>query len=234
MAKKILIKRSSVAGKVPTTSDLEIGELAVNLADKKLYTKRLNPDTGEEEIVSVGGGGSGSVTYKDGTFTGDGSTTDFEVSGGYPANQIEVFLNGINVTTEVDVSDGQYVKFNEAPNDGDEIYYYFYQLEAGGGSGIEKVLVDSDTNVEKDKLYIVNTSTNEITLTLPASPADGDLLWIADGRNNAQNHPATVNRNGKKINENEEDLICDVNSFYIALVFNSSADSWYVINAEAQ
>ena len=36
---KILIKKSVVPGKVPLTSDLEIGELAVNTADAKLFTK---------------------------------------------------------------------------------------------------------------------------------------------------------------------------------------------------
>jgi len=33
------IKRSSVPGRVPTSSDIEIGELAINLADKILYSK---------------------------------------------------------------------------------------------------------------------------------------------------------------------------------------------------
>lgn len=36
---KVITKKSTVAGKVPLSSDLDIGELAVNTADKKLYTK---------------------------------------------------------------------------------------------------------------------------------------------------------------------------------------------------
>jgi hypothetical protein len=36
---KILIKKSTVTGKVPLPDDLDIGELAVNTADPKLYTK---------------------------------------------------------------------------------------------------------------------------------------------------------------------------------------------------
>lgn len=39
MANTIKIKRSSTAGAIPTTGQLAQGELAVNLADKKLYTK---------------------------------------------------------------------------------------------------------------------------------------------------------------------------------------------------
>lgn len=37
MANKVLLKKSSVVGKVPTTSDLSYGELALNYADGKLY-----------------------------------------------------------------------------------------------------------------------------------------------------------------------------------------------------
>lgn len=38
MASQIKIKRSSVAGKVPTTSDIASGELAINVHDKRLYS----------------------------------------------------------------------------------------------------------------------------------------------------------------------------------------------------
>ena len=37
MSNKILIRRSSVAGRVPTIAQVEAGELALNTADKKLY-----------------------------------------------------------------------------------------------------------------------------------------------------------------------------------------------------
>ena len=36
---KVITKKSTVVGKVPVPTDLDIGELAVNTADKKLYTK---------------------------------------------------------------------------------------------------------------------------------------------------------------------------------------------------
>lgn len=39
MATKILLKKSSTAGSVPLTADLDQGELAVNLVDRKIYTK---------------------------------------------------------------------------------------------------------------------------------------------------------------------------------------------------
>ena len=37
---QILIKRSAVPGKKPTTSNLALGELAINTNDGKIYTRR--------------------------------------------------------------------------------------------------------------------------------------------------------------------------------------------------
>ena len=46
---KVITKKSTVAGKVPLSSDLDIGELAVNTADKKLYTKH-----NDNAVVQIG------------------------------------------------------------------------------------------------------------------------------------------------------------------------------------
>jgi len=58
MANVIKIKRSAVSGKVPVVGDLQLGELAVNTFDGKLYTKK---DNGTASIVEIGAG-SGTVT----------------------------------------------------------------------------------------------------------------------------------------------------------------------------
>ena len=57
MANTIKVKRSAVAAKVPTTTDLELGEIAVNTYDGKMYIKK---DDGTESVVQIGGGGAGS------------------------------------------------------------------------------------------------------------------------------------------------------------------------------
>lgn len=63
MAQTILLKRSAVAGKVPTTSDIPLGSIALNTADGKLYTKKSVG--GVESIVELSGGGGASVTTSD-------------------------------------------------------------------------------------------------------------------------------------------------------------------------
>ena len=42
MSQKILIKRSTTASTEPTASDLDVGELGLNTADAKLFTKHTD------------------------------------------------------------------------------------------------------------------------------------------------------------------------------------------------
>ena len=79
MANTIKIKRSTVAANVPTSSDLEVGELAVNTADAKLYTKH---STGA--VVSLGGG-----TVID-------NLTSTSTTSGLSANQGRILKNQID------------------------------------------------------------------------------------------------------------------------------------------
>ena len=71
MANKIIPKKSSVAGKQPLTSDLQIGEIAINLADKLIFTKDANGT-----IVTLGGGGGGTSLPSQTGNTGKFLTTD--------------------------------------------------------------------------------------------------------------------------------------------------------------
>ena len=51
MASTIRLKRSAIATKVPTLAQLDLGELAINTRDGKLFLKRAD---GSEEIIEVG------------------------------------------------------------------------------------------------------------------------------------------------------------------------------------
>ena len=59
MANTFRLKRSAVQGRVPTTSDLQLGELALNTYDGKLYAKK---DDGTASVVEIGAGGGGGIT----------------------------------------------------------------------------------------------------------------------------------------------------------------------------
>jgi hypothetical protein len=59
MANKVLLKKSSVGARVPTTSDLDYGELALNYADGKLYYKTsintIKSFTDDTSVVTLAG-----------------------------------------------------------------------------------------------------------------------------------------------------------------------------------
>ena len=84
MAQIIRLKRSTTPGSVPTTGDLSIGELAINVSDGKVFLRRSGSlgDTVQELIGNVYTGSvdiSGSVTAS--YFVGDGSRlTNISVS----------------------------------------------------------------------------------------------------------------------------------------------------------
>ena len=85
MAQVIKLKRSSVAGKAPTTSDLQLGELGVNTADGKIYFEKnngLSPSV--ETIVTTNSQTTGSIEITgniSGSLTSTGSLGRVETSG---------------------------------------------------------------------------------------------------------------------------------------------------------
>lgn len=66
MSPKIILKKSSVSGKIPQASDLEFGELALNYNDGAVYYKRsdntVQPLVSGQSIVTEVDGYTGSIT----------------------------------------------------------------------------------------------------------------------------------------------------------------------------
>ena len=99
MTQTVQLKRSATAGAIPSTSDIALGELALNTYDGKAYIKKNVGGT--ESIVEVGAEQAkfNSMTHNvfnasanQTTFTGTDANGD---SLAYTANQILVFLNGV-------------------------------------------------------------------------------------------------------------------------------------------
>jgi hypothetical protein len=104
MANKIILKKSSVVGKEPLPADLEVGELAVNLADKKLYSKDASGT-----VISVGGGsGSGDVV-------GPASATDNAITR-YDGTTGKLIQNSTVTLSDVgDIANVNSVVFDTTP-----------------------------------------------------------------------------------------------------------------------
>jgi len=125
MASTIKVKRSAVAGKSPTTGNLEVGEIALNTRDGRLYSKGTM-------VFEVGANnhslfvGTGGATFANGAYTlptADGSadqilktngsgTLSFADSGG---SSLPFFVGGSSVST-IPISSGVVPFFNSAGN----------------------------------------------------------------------------------------------------------------------
>ena len=71
MANTLLLKRTTVAGRVPTAAQLAAGELAVNVPDGKLYLKRVS---GGETVIELGQTGPQGATGPAGAQGATGAT----------------------------------------------------------------------------------------------------------------------------------------------------------------
>tara|TARA_Y100000022_G_C13153877_1_gene330788 strand:+ start:23 stop:403 length:381 start_codon:yes stop_codon:yes gene_type:complete len=99
MSTVIKLKSSEVAASVPSTSDLQVGEVALNIADGKFFTK-----TSSNVVKEVGG--AGSVTLQSVTNIGASTTRDITLDGanlifeGNVANAFETTLSAEEPTTD--------------------------------------------------------------------------------------------------------------------------------------
>ena len=97
MAQQIYLKRSSVAGKTPAVGSLDLGELAINVKDGKLYFKR--DDNTIQTIITTGATATGNIyiigTISGSYFEGDGSgLTNLSVGSlTAPGNDTELIYN---------------------------------------------------------------------------------------------------------------------------------------------
>ncbi len=111
MSNMVILKKSSVAGKIPIASDLQPAELAVNLVDQKLYSKRTD---GTVVLVGVG---STIINPTLNRFSGTGSQTAFTLSAApVSAAALIVNISGVVQTPTVDYTvSGTTLTFSTAP-----------------------------------------------------------------------------------------------------------------------
>lgn len=126
----IKLKRSGVAGKIPTTVQLALGEIALNTYDGRLYIKK--DVSGVESIVALSGSPASESTVYLFTATGDNSTVDF-VLPTIPISEQNVFayLNGVlQHTSEFSLVNGNTLRFTTAPLTSDDIEVRVVATEA--------------------------------------------------------------------------------------------------------
>ena len=118
------IKQSAISGRLPSNvpSDpayIEQGELALNTADKLLFSKDNSGN-----IFSIGGTGDNASTINEEEFIATAGQTVFPITGGYlTSDYCEAYVNGIKLQNSIDFTytDGVNLVLSEASELDDEI-----------------------------------------------------------------------------------------------------------------
>ena len=141
MAQTIKLKRSSTPNNVPTTGQLELGEVAINTYDGKLYIKK---DNGTASIVEVGLQTPTSAVYSKYSYTATASQTTFSGTDdnsntlAYFPGYVEVYLNGIKLldTVEYTATNGSSIVLAAGASADDVL-----EVIAMGSASLEQLIV---------------------------------------------------------------------------------------------
>jgi hypothetical protein len=99
---------------------------------------------------------------------------------------------------------------------------------AAGGITYTTTKTANYTAVANDGV-LTNTTAGAFTVTLPASPANGAQVIVADAAGTWGTNNLTVGRNGNNIADLAQDLVCDISGASVQFVYNSSGTaSWEV------
>ena len=105
------------------------------------------------------------------------------------------------------------------------------RVPAGGVQGAEVWITKTGayTAVSNERI-MVDTSSAAITITLPASPAVGDVVSLMDLSGTFGTNNLTVARNGKDIMNVAENMTVDTTNASFDLVFTGNTQGWRLSN----
>lgn len=196
----IQLYRSSTPSNAPSSGNLADGELAINTADGKLFYKDSG---GSVQVIATKAGASGDVV-------GPASSTDNAVAI-FDGTTGKLLKNGVAPGTNGNVLTSNGTTWTSAA------------LPAGG---LTYVVKTSNYTTQDKEGVLADTSGGAFTVTLPATPAVGAQVVVADAAGTWGTNNLTVGRNGSNIAGVAQDLVCDISGVSVQLVYDGS--SWEV------
>ena len=185
------------------------------------------------EVITVGPVSVFNDTLYVDNFNGTGSQVNYTLSTN-PANEnaIDVYINGLYQQKDTFSLSGSTLTFSTAPPNGSTI-------EVKSTGGLNNVaanitrnygvsVISSDTTAVSDTLYVL---TANLTLTLPASPSDGDSVKISNRSGVAT---CVIARNGENIMGAASDLTIDKLNSGFELMYAGSTQGWVLIGVPGQ
>ena len=189
----IRLRRSAVSGSVPTTSNLNLGELALNTADGKVYMKKSVGGT--DTVVEVGSGSGISASFiayeytataNQTTFSGsDNNSNTLAYNTGTPPS-VQVFMNGILLdegsSQDYTGTNGTSVVLGTATDSNDTVIITAFRgaLSAGldsadvlsisgGGGGTDSATVLGLSGELKSNMFRINPQSLSINTTIDSA-----------------------------------------------------------------
>ena len=104
-----------------------------------------------------------------------------------------------------------------------------YVDDNAGGGGLTWSLISSNTNAAVDNGYLIDASSGNVTLTLPATPTAGDTIGWVDAKEAATTNVITIARNGENIFGAAEDLVVDINGAGAQIVYVDATTGWQIV-----
>lgn len=92
--------------------------------------------------------------------------------------------------------------------------------------GIEYVVKTSNYTTQDKEGVLADTSGGSFTVTLPATPATGAQVVVADPTGDWGTNNLTIGRNGSTIADVAQDLVCDISGASVQLVYDGT--TWAV------
>lgn len=279
MTSSIILKKSSVASRVPVVGDLAYGELALNYADGALYYKRSDNTIQNLIVASSGGGGGGggtvtsvgisvptglSVSNTPVTASGTiaitltsgysipttASQTNWDTAYGWGNHASAGYLTSSSLTGYLTTSTAAttYQPLSTNLNSWSTTAVSVKQdtlvsgtniktingtsllgsgditiTGGGGGSGVTNTVVTATTQTASINTRYILTNAATSTLTLPPTPAQGDVVYVVVANNLLTN---VIARNSEKIMGVAEDLTIDNPVASFGLIYINSTLGW--------
>ena len=179
MTQTVQLKRSATSGAIPSTSDLSLGELAINTYDGKAYIKKNVGGT--ESIVEVGAEQAKFNQMSHNLFNASANQTTFsgtDANGdslSYTAGQILVFLNGVFLDPDdYTATNGTSIVLDDGAKSSD-----YLEVISLGGTTASKLTSIAQFEFTATANQTVLTGADENSNTLSYTP--GKILVFLNG-----------------------------------------------------